>query len=163
MVSISGGRGVSCGGFCLWWYCDNTHILYSLMDDFHQRAHFAGVSLVFVQSLLLCWSPHMTHAYGLLQLLHVCPYCWQHAHWGMWFLLFLGCSMWMSLFCIAVKLYTSLSFRAGSRSRKNRLIGSFVILWRTFTIFLATCPCSSRSCLVSSISVEWWKYLSTTL
>jgi len=62
--------------------------------------------------------------------------------------------MWMSLFCIAVKLYTSLLFGGGSRSRKNKLSACFVILWRTFTIFLATCPCCSRSCLMSFISVE---------
>jgi len=42
-------------------------------------------------------------------------------------------------------------FVAGSRSIKE-LSASLIILWRTFTIFLATCPCCSRSCLMSSIS-----------
>jgi len=60
----------------------------------------------------------------------------------------------MILFCSAAVLCISLLFSAGSKSTKNKLSGSLVVLYCAFVMFRTLCPSYNSSCLISSVSVE---------
>ena len=69
----------------------------------------------------------------------------------------------MILFCSAFMLYISFLFSAGSKSTKNKFNGSLVVLCCTFIMFRTLCPSSNSSCFISSVFVEWCRYLMTIL